>query len=65
MMGLHEVEPDEYLERRFAYPVYTQLKGRDLYEHEITGNYSREDFHQNPQNYQCRFLPMQRKQTSY
>ena len=57
LMGLHEVEPDEYLKRRFSYPVYTQLKGKDLYEHEITGLYSREDFHKNPQNYLCLFLP--------
>ncbi|MCH5718172.1 NAD(P)-dependent oxidoreductase [Niabella hibiscisoli] len=57
LLGLHEVEPDEYLRRRFAYPVYTQLKGKDLYEHEITGNYSREDFHQHPQNYQSKFYP--------
>jgi alanine dehydrogenase len=57
LLGLHEVEPDDYLKRRFAYPVYTQLKGKDLYEHEITGNYSREDFHQNPGNYQSKFLP--------
>ncbi|MBL7749390.1 MAG: alanine dehydrogenase, partial [Chitinophagaceae bacterium] len=27
LMGIHEVEPDEYLRRRFSYPVYTQLKG--------------------------------------
>ena len=32
LMGIHEVEPDDYLVRRFAYPVYTQLKGADLYE---------------------------------
>lgn len=57
LMGLHEVEPDDYLKRRFAYPVYTQLKGKDLYVHEITGNYNREDFHQHPQHYQSRFLP--------
>lgn len=57
LMGIHEVEPDEYLKRRFAYPVYTQLKGADLYEHKETGTYSREDFHENPQNYSCRFLP--------
>lgn len=57
LLGLHEVEPEDYLKRRFAYPVYTQLKGKDLYEHEITGNYSREDFHQHPRNYQSKFLP--------
>lgn len=57
LMGLHEVEPEDYLKKRFAYPVYTQLKGKDLYEHEITGVYAREDFHNHPQNYLCRFLP--------
>jgi alanine dehydrogenase len=57
LMGIHEVEPDEYLKRRFSYPVYTQLKGADLYEHKQTGKYHREDFHGHPENYQCKFLP--------
>lgn len=57
LMGIHEVEPGDYLVRRFAYPVYTQLKGQDLYIHKQKGNYSRDDFHQNPQNYVSRFLP--------
>lgn len=57
LMGVHEVEPEDYLIRRFAYPVYTQLKGGYLYEHEITGKYLREDFHQNPQHYLSKFLP--------
>ncbi len=33
LMGITEVEPDEYLERQFDYPVYVQLKGADLYTH--------------------------------
>lgn len=57
LMGIHEVEPDDYLKRRFSYPVYTQLKGTDLYEHKETGKYSREDFHNNPGNYKSKFLP--------
>lgn len=57
LMGIHEVEPDEYLSKRFAYPVYTQLKGADLYEHKETGKYNRGDFHQNPTAYRCKFLP--------
>lgn len=56
LMGIHEVEPDDYLVRRFSYPVYTQLKGQELYIHKQTGKYSREDFHNNPQNYICKFL---------
>lgn len=57
LLGIHEVEPDDYLVRRFSYPVYTQLKGADLYGHRRTGKYNREDFHVNPQDYHCRFLP--------
>jgi alanine dehydrogenase len=57
LMGIHEVEPDDYLRRRFSYPVYTQLKGADLYRSKITGKYSRADFHDHPENYECTFLP--------
>jgi len=57
LMGIHEVEPDDYLRRRFSYPVYTQLKGPDLYRHKKTGTYSRVDFHDHPGEYECRFLP--------
>ncbi len=57
LMGIHEVDPEDYLKRRFAYPVYTQLKGGELYRHKQTGHYSREDFHNNPENYTCKFLP--------
>lgn len=57
LMGIHEVEPDEYLKRRFSYPVYVQLKGSDLYQHTENGNYSRDNFHQHPEAYTCRFLP--------
>ncbi len=56
LMGIHEVEPDEYLEREFSYPVYIQLKGADLYEHKETRTYNREHFHNHPQEYQCKFL---------
>jgi alanine dehydrogenase len=57
LMGIHEVEPDDFLKKDFPYPVYTQLKGGDLYEHKINKNYRREDFHQHPEEYQCKFLP--------
>lgn len=57
LMGIHEVEPDEYLVRRFAYPVYTQLKGADLYERKDHGKYNRLEFHEHPEYYHCQFLP--------
>jgi alanine dehydrogenase len=57
LLGVHEVEPDEYLKRRFAYAVYTQIKGPDLYRHKITGSYNRESFHEHPGDFECIFLP--------
>ncbi|TAH04716.1 MAG: alanine dehydrogenase [Sphingobacteriales bacterium] len=57
LMGIHEVEPEDYLKRRFSYPVYTQLKSPDLYEHQTSGKYNRINFHENPQQYRCKFLP--------
>ncbi len=55
LMEIHEAEPDEYLERKFTYPVYVHLKGADLYSHKLTGKYNRVDFHEHPENYNCLF----------
>src|ERR1043165_8817015 len=57
LMGIHEVEPDDYLVRRFAYPVYTQLKGADLYQRKDGSRYKRLEFHEHPDLYECQFLP--------
>lgn len=57
LMGITEVEPDEYLERKFSYPVYVQLKGADLYTHRERKNYKRDHFHEHPAEYRSRFLP--------
>ena len=57
LMGIHEVEAEEYLKRRFSYPVYTQLKGPDLYRHKQTGSYNRDAFHERPAEFECKFLP--------
>jgi saccharopine dehydrogenase (NAD+, L-lysine-forming) len=55
LMGIHEVEPEEYLNRDFSYPVYVHLKGRDLYAHKESGVYERDDFHHHPEKYRCLF----------
>jgi len=57
LMGILEVEPDEYLQKKFSYPVYTQLKGADLYGHTVNKTYSRENFHLHPEEYKSKFLP--------
>ena len=60
LLEVVEVEPEEFLERNFAYPVFTQLKGSSLYEHAHGSVYHRGDFHQRPQDYRCKFLPFTR-----
>jgi len=57
LMGIHEVEPFEYLHKQFDYPVYVDLKGRDLYERKDDGTYNRDDFHLHPEKYKCSFSP--------
>jgi hypothetical protein len=57
LMGIHEVEPEDYLARRFSYPVYTQLKGANLYRHKTSGTYNRLHFHDHPGEYECLYLP--------
>jgi hypothetical protein len=32
LLGVIEVEPEQFTEREFTYPVYVHLKGHDLYE---------------------------------
>jgi alanine dehydrogenase len=55
LMGVIEVEKEEYVARSFSYPVYVQLKGADLYVHKENDSYNREHFHNHSEAYKCRF----------
>lgn len=55
LMGMREVEPDDFLANAFSYPVYTNLKGADLYENVINGGYDRDEFHEHPEKYRSIF----------
>jgi saccharopine dehydrogenase (NAD+, L-lysine-forming) len=57
LMEVIEVEPTEYLAREFPYPVFTKLKGADLYKHKKGSTYNRDEFHENPSAYNCSFHP--------
>jgi len=57
LLGVIEMEADEFLSRNFAYPVFTQLKGPLLYLHKKNGFYNREEFHEAPDSYKCLFGP--------
>lgn len=60
LMGIHEVEPSDFLKRDYTYPVYTHLKGADLFQHKVTGGYDREEFHAHHDRYTTRFKPYTR-----
>ncbi len=60
LLGINEVEPEDYLEKEFVYPVYVHLKGADLYMPKNGSAYKREHFHTYPELYDClfkKFLP--------
>ena len=55
LMGIIEVEKEEYVSRHFDYPVYVQLKGADLYMHKQLRSYNRDHFHLHAQEYESLF----------
>lgn len=55
LMDVQQVEPDEFKSRKYAYPVYVHLKGKDLYQRKDNGTYERNDFHEHPTEYECTF----------
>jgi saccharopine dehydrogenase (NAD+, L-lysine forming) len=57
LMEVIEVDPSEYLSRDFQYPVFTQLKGADLYAPKDGTAYDREKFHNNPSEFNSLFEP--------
>ncbi len=52
---IEEVEPGDYLTHQYEYPVFTHLKGADLYARKDNDEFYRDDFHANPEAYKCLF----------
>lgn len=57
LLDVQEAEHDEYLNWKFDYPVYVHLKGASLYQHKENNKYSRQHFHEHPEEYNCVFQP--------
>lgn len=57
LLGIKDVPPEEFLITEYQYPVYTQLKAGELFLRAGDKVYNREDFHQHPDQYECKFLP--------
>jgi len=56
-LDIDAVEPKDFLNNNYPYPVYTHLKGASLYAHKENGTFNRNDFHHHPQDYECLFAP--------
>lgn len=56
-LDIEYLEPEDFLENDYNYPIYTHLKGASLYLRKDGGRYHREDFHKHPEEYHCLFEP--------
>jgi saccharopine dehydrogenase (NAD+, L-lysine forming) len=54
-LDIQSVEPIDYINKEYDYPVYTHLKGSLLYKNKATSGYNREEFHHHPEMYVSRF----------
>ncbi|HUQ66181.1 MAG TPA: NAD(P)-dependent oxidoreductase [Flavitalea sp.] len=57
VLKIKEVTPLSYQSKNFREPVFTQLKGGDLYKHMERNKFVREDFFENAGEYYCQFHP--------
>ncbi len=54
-LDIESVEPNDYLTHEYEYPVFTHLKGANLYARKDNDMFHRDDFHANPEAYKCLF----------
>ena len=54
-LDIEAVEPSDFLTHQYEYPVFTHLKGANLYARKDNDLFSRDDFHAHPEAYKCLF----------
>lgn len=54
-LDIQSIEPGDFRDNDYDYPVYTHLKGGFLYQDKETKMYNREDFHKHPERYESLF----------
>lgn len=58
LLDVKYIDPEDFLtDETYDYPVYTHLKGQSLYSRKDGSGYHRDDFHNNPEAYECAFEP--------
>jgi len=60
-MGIRRVSPADFLSERFNEPVFTQLNTRDYNRRVNGGGFDRDEFYDDPENYESGFLPFGQK----
>lgn len=56
-LDVEYIEPEDFLDNNYDYPVYTHVKGNTLYIRKDGERYHRDDFHAHPDQYLCIFEP--------
>ena len=54
-LDIEAVEPSDFLTHQYEYPVFTHLKGANLYARKDNELFHRDDFHAHPEAYKCLF----------
>lgn len=54
-LDIEAVEPGDFLTHQYDYPVFTHLKGANLYARKDNNLFHRDDFHAHPEAYKCLF----------
>jgi alanine dehydrogenase len=54
-LDIEPVEPNDFLTHQYDYPVFTHLKGANLYARKDNDEFYRDDFHAHPEAYKCLF----------
>jgi hypothetical protein len=54
-LDIEAVEPTDFLTHEYEYPVFTHLKGANLYARKDNDLFHRDDFHAHPEAYKCLF----------
>ncbi len=54
-LDIEAIEPQDFLTHQYDYPVFTVLKGDNLYARKDNDSFHRNDFHAHPEAYKCLF----------
>lgn len=55
--GIRKVSAEDFLNKNFDVPVYTQLSSAEYHTRKEGGHFNREEFHQHPERYESTFGP--------